>query len=98
MFPDAVRDLDTWHVAAPRRKYHAACGYIHSPVDVVAAMRREGADFSSAARIDVGVAELTIPAVSKDRPPTTGNAPGSTGILRRAGCCGRGRDSAGTQH
>lgn len=73
MFPDAVRDVDTWHVGSPRRKYHAACGYIHSPVDVVAAMRREGVDFSRAARIDIGVAELTIPGVSKDRPPTTGN-------------------------
>ncbi|MES2480663.1 MAG: MmgE/PrpD family protein [Pseudomonadota bacterium] len=73
MFPDAVRDRDTWHVAAPRRKYHAACGYIHSPVDVVVAMRHEGVDFSRARELRVGVAELTIPGVSKSRPPTTGN-------------------------
>jgi 2-methylcitrate dehydratase PrpD len=73
MFPDAVRDRTTWHVAAPRRKYHAACGYIHSPVDVVAAMRREGVDFSRVREVRVGISELTVAAVSKSRPPTTGN-------------------------
>jgi len=73
MFPEAVRDRTTWHVAAPRRKYHACCGYIHSPVDVVAALRREGARFDDAREIRICMAELTIPGVSKTRPPTTGN-------------------------
>lgn len=73
MFPEAVRDRDTWHVAQPRRKYHACCGYIHSPIDVVAAMRHAGVDFTQAHEIRVGMAELTIAGVSKTRPPTTGN-------------------------
>jgi len=73
MFPDAVRDRSTWHVAAPRRKYHAACGYIHSPLDVVAAMRREGVDFRQVRQLRVGITELTVAAVSKTRPPTSGN-------------------------
>lgn len=73
MFPEAVRDRQTWHVAAPRRKYHAACGYTHSPVDVVVAMRHEGVRFDRACEIRVGVAEFIIPGVSKSRPPTSGN-------------------------
>lgn len=73
MFPEAVRDRETWYLAAPRRKYHAACGYVHSPVDVVAALRREGASFERASEIRVGMAALTIPGVSKSKPPTSGN-------------------------
>lgn len=73
MFPEAVRDRETWHLAAPRRKYHAACGYVHSPVDVVAELRREGAPLERAAQIRIGMAELTIPGVSKPNPPTSGN-------------------------
>lgn len=73
MFPQAVRDRKTWHLAAPRRKYHAACGYIHSPIDVVAALRRDGVPLDQAGEIRVGVTELTIPGVSKSRPPASGN-------------------------
>jgi 2-methylcitrate dehydratase PrpD len=73
MFPEAVRDTTTWHLASPRRKYHAACGYIHSPVDVVSALRREGVRFDEVAQVRIGVTALTLPAVSKDRPPASGN-------------------------
>lgn len=73
MFPEKVRDTETWYLAAPRRKYHAACGYIHSAVDVVSAMRQAGVALRDAAEIRVGMAELTIPGVSKTRPPTSGN-------------------------
>ncbi len=73
MLPEAVRDTETWYLATPRRKYHAACGYIHSPVDVVASLRKDGIRFEDAAQIRIGVAELTVPAVSKQGPPTSGN-------------------------
>lgn len=73
MYPEAVLDRQTWHLAAPRRKLHAACGYIHSPVDVVAQMRADGARFDQAAEIRVGVTTLTLPAVSKSKPPVSGN-------------------------
>ena len=73
MFPDAVRDRSTWYVADPRRKYHACCGYIHSPLDVVAALRREGAPLANAKEIRIGVTSLTVPAVSKSGPPISGN-------------------------
>ena len=73
MFPEAVLDRETWYVGQPRRKYHACCGYIHSPIDVVAALRRDGVKFDQAQEIRIGVTSLTIPAVSKSRPPTSPN-------------------------
>jgi 2-methylcitrate dehydratase PrpD len=36
-------------------------------------MRREGVDFSRVREVRVGISELTVAAVSKSRPPTTGN-------------------------
>jgi 2-methylcitrate dehydratase PrpD len=71
MFPEAVLDRETWHVGAPRRKLHACCGYIHSPIDVVAAMRREGVRLDQADEIRIGVTTLTIPAVSKSGLPVS---------------------------
>lgn len=73
MFPEAVLDRETWHVGQPRRKLHACCGYIHSPLDVIAAMRRDGAPFTRATEIRIGVASLTVPAVSKIGPPVSAN-------------------------
>jgi 2-methylcitrate dehydratase PrpD len=73
MFPEQVRDRRTWYLEAPRRKYHAACGYIHSPIDVVASLRRDGVSFDNVSEIRVGVTALTVPAVSKVRPPSSGN-------------------------
>lgn len=72
-FPELVRDHETWYLGAPRRKYHACCGYIHSPVDVVIAMRQGGVHFEQAHEIRVSAFELAVPAVSKSRPPTSGN-------------------------
>lgn len=73
MFPEAVLDRQTWYVGQPRRKYHACCGYIHSPIDVVAALRRDGVKFDRAQEIRIGVTSLTIPAVSKSQPPISPN-------------------------
>lgn len=69
MFPDAVLDRETWYVGEPRRKYHACCGYIHSPADVMASLRRDGVNIDAAHEIHIGVTTLTIPAVSKTQPP-----------------------------
>jgi len=68
-----VLDRQTWYVGQPRRKYHACCGYIHSPIDVVAALRRDGVKFDRAQEIRIGVTSLTIPAVSKSHPPISPN-------------------------
>jgi 2-methylcitrate dehydratase PrpD len=73
MFPDAVRDRTTWHVAAPRRKVHAACGYTHSPLDTVIELRRAGARFDLAEEIRIDVCEFIVPAISKSDPPATAN-------------------------
>ncbi|MGE0801263.1 MAG: MmgE/PrpD family protein [Lautropia sp.] len=73
MFAEAVRDNRTWHLASPPRKYHAACGYIHSPVDAVVSLRRDGVRLEEAAEIRIGVAELTLAGVSKQGPPRSGN-------------------------
>ncbi len=73
MFPEAVLDTSTWHVAQPRRKLHACCGYIHAPIDVVAELRHQGARFADAAEIRIGVTSLTVPAVSKSSPPISAN-------------------------
>lgn len=73
MFPEAVRDRTTWHVAAPRRKAHAACGYTHSPIDTVIALRRAGARFDLAEEIRIEVCDFIVPAISKNEPPATAN-------------------------
>lgn len=72
-FPEVVSDRQTWYLAAPRRKYHACCGYTHSPVDTVIAMRHQGVRFDRAREIRVGVFDLIMPAVSKSQPPASGN-------------------------
>lgn len=63
----------TWYLAEPRRKRHACCGYIHSAIDGVLALRNEGVDVMSAARIEIGMPAYIIPGVSKSGPPTAPN-------------------------
>lgn len=70
---DVVLDFDNWRLAQPRRKLHACCGYTHSAIDAVAALRR-GGDLKNAARIRVHVPAYIIPAISKGGlAPTTPN-------------------------
>lgn len=71
--PAVLVDPGTWYLAKPRRKLHAACGYLHSALDVVVALRKEGAPLRSAAEIRVGMPEYVIEAVSKTRPPVSPN-------------------------
>ncbi len=70
---EVILDVDTWYLADPRRKLHACCGYIHSALTEVIALRKEGAPLLDAAEIMVGVPEYIIPGVSKINPPTTPN-------------------------
>lgn len=71
--PHAVLDMSTWYLASPRRKLHACCGYIHSALDAVTAMRYEGVRFQDTAAIRVSVPDYVIPAISKSEPPQSAN-------------------------
>lgn len=71
--PGAVLDAQTWYLANPRRKVHACCGYLHSALDAVTAMRREGVRFEEAAAIEVRMPGHLVPAVSKSGPPQSAN-------------------------
>lgn len=55
-----------WHVAEPRRKLHACCGFFHAPVDLVARLRREkGPEIFHDAEINVRMTPGVIAAISK---------------------------------
>jgi 2-methylcitrate dehydratase PrpD len=71
--PDDLLDPNIWYLAKPRRKLHACCGYIHSALDVIIALRREGAPLRDAAEIRIGMPEYIIPAISKTGPPLSPN-------------------------
>ena len=62
-----------WHLAAPRRKLHACCGYIHSALDSVVSLRKEGVDVANAREIRVRMPAYILPVISKPRAPTTPN-------------------------
>lgn len=68
-----IADPGVWYLAQPRRKQHACCGYIHSALDAVIALRRRGVDVGSAATIEVGMPGYIIPGVSKTAPPRAPN-------------------------
>lgn len=70
---EVALDFSHWRLAQPRRKLHACCGYMHSAIDSVAALRREGVKLADASRIRVSIAAYIEPAVSKPAPPQTGN-------------------------
>jgi 2-methylcitrate dehydratase PrpD len=65
----AVEGPGLWYLATPRRKQHACCGYIHSALDAVAAMRAQGVELQRAATIEVRMPRYIIPGVSKSSPP-----------------------------
>ncbi|SAI74469.1 catabolic enzyme [Bordetella ansorpii] len=64
---------DRWYLESARRKLHACCGYMHSAIDSLIALRQEGLLVDRVARIQVHMASYIIPAVSKSRPPATAN-------------------------
>jgi len=72
--PRTITDDARWHLAEPRRKLHACCGYNHSAIDAVAALRREvGAEALLRGRLRIGIPGYVLPAVSKTRLPQTPN-------------------------
>lgn len=72
-FDAAALTDDTWHLAAPRRKLHACCGYVHSALDTVIALRHEGVDVAGAREIRVRMPGYILPVISKPHAPTTPN-------------------------
>ena len=69
----AFRTRD-WALAAPRRKLHACCGYIHSAYDsAVELVSRTGLTPDEIASVTVEVPPYTIPAIRKAAPPSTPN-------------------------
>lgn len=63
-----------WFTTEPRRKVHACCGYMHSAIDVAASIRRDhGKDAFSKGPIKISSLSRVIDAVSKPRPPRSGN-------------------------
>lgn len=69
--PPAVTDQREWALARPRRKLHACCGYIHSPVDALDRLRKQAGPPSGA--IQVHVAPYVADVVSKSRLPVSPN-------------------------
>ncbi|GAA5232341.1 MmgE/PrpD family protein [Verticiella sediminum] len=62
-----------WALAAPRRKLHACCGYIHAPVDAVAQLRPQLARGFAGGTLQVHVAPYVADVVSKAAPPNSPN-------------------------
>lgn len=69
----AVSNPGVWHLANPRRKYHAACGYTHAGADALVALYRElgGQVLADAREIVIHVPFYTHRAVAKTQPPAT---------------------------
>jgi|GEM_PF-532375 len=68
-----IRDRDTWYLLKPQRKLHACCGFTHSSIDAVVAMRNQGVDFTKAEHLELALPEFVISGVYKPKPPTTSN-------------------------
>ncbi len=64
---------ETWALLAPRRKLHACCGYIHSAVDALIALRREWQGNLGDCDIEVRLPAYVHEAVAKSQPPHTAN-------------------------
>lgn len=68
--PAPVAGGDFWRLSNPRRKYHANCGFMHSAIDTLAAMRRDGVDFAGASAIRIGVPQDVWTLTSKTDLPS----------------------------
>lgn len=65
---------DKWALGQPRRKLHACCGYLHSPVDALAMLRQQiPADALQKGQISVRVSPYVADVVSKERMPNSPN-------------------------
>lgn len=63
-----------WALRHPRRKLHACCGYIHSAYDAALDVARDDSfNAGDIANITVEVPAYTVPAIRKDRLPSTAN-------------------------
>jgi 2-methylcitrate dehydratase PrpD len=61
-----------WALAKPRRKLHACCGYIHSALDAIIALRKaEPEAVRDAVAIEIELPAYIIPAVVKSRMPVS---------------------------
>ncbi len=65
--------LETWALLAPRRKLHACCGYIHSAVDALVALRRDWQGGLAGCDIEVRLPAYVHEAVVKAETPRTAN-------------------------
>lgn len=73
-FDPAMLDNGAWGLAAPRRKLHACCGYIHSAVDAIVRLRADNPDrLASATSIQTAMPAYVMPAVGKTAMPRTAN-------------------------
>ncbi|MEF7612355.1 MmgE/PrpD family protein [Aquincola sp. MAHUQ-54] len=63
---------ERWGLAAPRRKLHACCGYLHSAVDAAVRLRAQ-APLTPHTTLEVHVPPYTADAVDKPRPPVSAN-------------------------
>lgn len=66
-------DPPTPALSQPRRKAHACCGYLHSALDTIAALRRRGALADPATRIAITLPAYIHPVVAKSAPPVSAN-------------------------
>ena len=67
-------ETSDWALAAPRRKLHACCGYIHSAYDSAEELvTRSGLKPDEITSVIVEVPPYIIPAIRKAAPPTTPN-------------------------
>lgn len=65
---------DRWALGQPRRKLHACCGYLHSPVDALGLLRQKiPADTLQRGHISVRVSPYVADVVSKERMPNSPN-------------------------
>lgn len=65
---------DRWALGKPRRKLHACCGYLHSPVDALGRLRqRIPAEALQKGHISVRVSPYVADVVSKERMPNSPN-------------------------
>ena len=70
---EAITRTDIWYLDGARRKLHACCGYIHSAMDSLIALRQAGYSAGDVTQIDVHLPAYIVPAVSKAGPPRTPN-------------------------
>ena len=65
---------DRWALEQPRRKLHACCGYLHSPVDALGRLRQKiPMDALQKSQISVRVSPYVADVVSKKRMPNSPN-------------------------